>query len=87
MYTNKEYAALVEQAPAYDLINNINFILVKGYRLANPERISIEEYIVSNHPKISKLFFDIPLRSIPLFINHENDLIKAIALWRLKIAK
>lgn len=90
MYTKKEYASLIEQAPAYNLINNINLILVRGHCYNGYDRVkytNIEEYITKSYPQISRLFFEIPLKSMPLFINHEFELFRAIALWRLKIAK
>ena len=87
MYTKDEYKDLVDAAPPYNLINSINFILVKGFAYNNPDCKSIPEFIKKEHPKMSKLFYDIPLNWVPRFINHENNLVKAIALWRLRISK
>lgn len=86
-YTKEEYMELVASSPAYDLINSINFIIVKGFAFNDPTCKSIPEHIKKDYPKVSEIIYDFPLHWIPRFINHENNLIKAIALWRLRIAK
>lgn len=38
-------------------------------------------------PKYWQLIYHVPLNKIPLYINHTDPMIVAIALWRLEIAK
>jgi hypothetical protein len=87
VYTKEEYGDLVEATPSYNFINSINFFLSQGHAFNDPSSRNLQEHLTSEYPVISVILYRIPLRHIPLYINHESDLIKAIALWRLRISK
>lgn len=38
-------------------------------------------------PRYSQVIYHTPLKNMPLLINHEDPLMRAIALWRLEIAR
>ena len=86
-YTKREYEELVETTPSYNFINSINFFLSQGHAFNNPNARDLQEHLTLEYPEISGMLYRISLRHIPLYINHESDLIKAIAVWRLKINK
>lgn len=86
-YTKEEYIDLVAQSPSNNFINSIYFFLAQGHAFNSTEVTNIQEHLTSEYPDISGLLYRIPLRMVPLFINHESEVIKAIALWRLRLRK
>lgn len=41
----------------------------------------------NSHPFILQIMFHIPLKDIPLYINHKTNIVRAIVAWRLDIAR
>jgi hypothetical protein len=86
LYNREELIDLVTVAPPYNLINELSLYL----STRNDETysdIDLKKALYKDYPKVSKLIYEVPLDLIPLFINHESNLIRAISLWRLRIAK
>lgn len=83
LYTKEDLIDLIATSPPYNIINTLYLYVNKE---GNDCR-DIEEILTKEFPIISQVFFKFPLDIIPLLINHESNLIRAIALWRLRIAK
>lgn len=86
-YSKSEYADLVNQCPPYNMINDLNFILISGHAFNDSSISDFQQGISKKYPEMSKLLYEIPLEEIPLLLNHENPLVKAIVTWRLRVAK
>jgi len=77
---------LVDYCPPYNLINSINYQLTDRHAFRDSTCTSIPDMISNNYLGISKLLYA-PLEEIPLLINNEYNLVKAIAKWRLMRGK
>jgi hypothetical protein len=86
IYTREEFIDLVAAAPPYNLINVISLYLSKMDDRTYSDG-DLKKDLYKDYPNVSKLIYDVPLDLIPLFINHESNLIRAISLWRLRVAK
>ena len=87
IYSILEYKNLVDSAPPYSIINHINFMLVKGHAYNDPDCKDLTEFVKNDYPDTYRLIYETPLDTIPLLINHKIEVIKAIALWRLRIGR
>lgn len=87
MYTEAEYRDLVEQAPSFNLINDINYILVTHGTIYKKELLGVKQHINHNYHNFYKLMYELKLKDVPLFINNKVPLVRAIAMWRLRIGK
>jgi hypothetical protein len=87
LYTKEDLIDLVAAAPPYNIINLIYFYALNGHAYNNKDCKDLKECLYKEFPQMSKLFYEIPLDLIPLLINHDNNLVKAIVMWRLRIAK
>lgn len=87
MYTEKEYCDLVEQSPSFNLINDINFILVTNGTIYRKKLLGVKQHINHNYPNFYKLMYELKLKDVPLFINNKLPIVRVIALWRLRIGK
>jgi len=86
-YSKKEYKSLVDSAPPYAIINHINHMLIKGFAFNDTSCTNIEDFIKKDYPSFYILFYERPLDTMPLLINHKLDIVKVIALWRLRLGK
>lgn len=86
-YSIEDYTVLVDKAPPYNIINVINCHLATGHAFNDASCTDIKKTLTTEYPEMSKLFYDIPLEETPLLLNHDNALVKAIAIWRLQVGK
>lgn len=62
-------------------------MIVKGYAYNDKTCTDIRKFIEKNYTSFYSLMYKYSLDDIPLLINHEIDIVKTIAIWRLNIGK
>jgi hypothetical protein len=87
IYTSDEYYELADMLPSSNLSNNILYMVRHQHSSLDSRITSIDQFIKNDFGSISTLFFEIPLKLLPLLVNTEHSVIRTIALWRLKIGK
>lgn len=83
-FTREDYEILVEMASPSNFVNDLYNIL-KYHPAATPDEI--KEFLIKKYPTTSRLFFEVPLRQIPKWINLKDKFINTIMTWRLNIGK
>ena len=83
-FTREDYGTYVEMASPSNFVNDLYNIL-KYHPTATP--YEIKEFLIKKYPSTSRLFYEVPLRQIPKWINLKDNFINTIMTWRLNIGK
>lgn len=83
-FSIEDYKKLVEMAPSCNFINDLHTI-INHHPSSTPDEI--KSFLINKYPKTAKLFYEVSLRQIPLWINNKNEFINTIMTWRLTVNK
>lgn len=87
MYTDEEFQKLIDRAPAYNIISDLNNILQTNKYTSSKHKKKVKEFLTTRYPRTAAFLYALPLNQAPLLINTNEPLVRAIILWRLEIGK
>jgi hypothetical protein len=87
MFTDEEYQKLIDRAPAYNIISDLNNILQNNKYTSSRHKKDIKEFLTNKYPRTAAFLYVLPLNQTPRLINIKQPLVRAIILWRLEIGK